>query len=361
MECPDLPMELIDFGAIGCDDLLGRLLAHLSDRRGLARRRRRSRAFVAAHPSLADMVAGYREHFLSLCAARGIAKPAVTLLSGGALYKVGGAGEWLASVGRRLHDDGRLRVSILTLPGDKGPPAAPYQAALRGLPWEEFRIRLHRFALAPTEPAKIDCFREVIRLFAREEPPTTARYARTLQRFHRQIGRQDYWGMLDRAAGDLVDWYVDCRPGVSRAAVQKGMAILLHGYLIGNLLAKGVGADACVYADDPATGLLAAVGRQRGKWRAYVLGMHSFTDLFYDGIVDGWQNVRRVEREHFKRVIHHLLAYSVINADLVICVSSALEQHVRARFADYPLPPIRTIPNTLLIDPVIRRSLPPPE
>jgi hypothetical protein len=136
--------------------------------------------------------------------------------------------------------------------------------------------------------------------------------------------------------------------------------VLLHGYLIENLLAKGVGADACVYADDPATGLLAAVGRQRGKCGAYVLGIHSFTDLFYDGIVDAWRNIRRDEREHFKRVIHHLLAYSVINADLLICVSSALERHVRARFADYPLPPIRTIPNTLLTDRASRR-LPRPE
>ena len=79
-----------------------------------------------------------------------------------------------------------------------------------------------------------------------------------------------------------------------------------------------------------------------------MLGLHAFTDLFYDGVVDGWQDLRRAERSHFKRVVGDLLAYSVMRADSVICVSPALEEHLRQRFAGYPLPPIETIANTLL-------------
>jgi hypothetical protein len=319
----------------------------LADRRALARQRRRSRAFVATHPSLAEMVDAYRPRFLSLCAAHRLPAPAVVLLSGGALYKVGGGGEWLASVGARLRDH-QLAVSLLTLPGSQWPAVTRYRAALRALPWEEVRLRLPCAAPPPSDAATRTCMRELVALFATETPPTAARYARTLRRFQRQVGREDYWALCNGGAAALVDEYVAARPGLSRRAARRGLALLLRGFLVENLLAKPAPAARCVYADDAGTGVLAAVGRAGGDWAAYVLGLHSFSDVFYEETIAAWPDVGAGEREHFIRVVHDLLAYTLITADLVICVSAALEQHVRTRFAGVPLPPITTIPNALL-------------
>ncbi len=160
--------------------------------------------------------------------------------------------------------------------------------------------------------------------------------------------------MCDRALGELVQWYVDARPDLSHPAVAQGLALLLRGYLVENLLPKGLGGPSCVYAESAGVGLLAAVGRERGDWPAYVLGLHAFTDELYAHAIDEWRDVSRHEQQHFVRVVRHLLAYSVIKADRVICVSTALEEHLRTRFADYPLPPIITIPNSVLRPAMIR-------
>lgn len=346
---PEPPMELIDFTAVRHEELLPRLLLRFADRRALARERRRARAYVAALPSAARMADAHREHVLALCAERRVAPPAVVLLSGGALYKAGGCGEWMASVGSRLRRDPRLRTSLVTVPGSDWAPVPDYRTALHGLPWREIRIR--RTAAAPpasVRRATADRFRELVQVFAAEERATSRLYARTLRRFHRQIAPDEYWAMWNGAADELVAWYVACRPELSRHGVRQGLGVLLRGFLVENLLAKRIGAGACIYALDPSLGLAAAAERATGACGAYIVGMHSFTFLFYDDAVDSLPHVRGDEREHFKRVIRHLIGYAVIGADLVICVSDAIAQHLRSRLADYPLPPFRTIPNTLL-------------
>ena len=342
-------VDLVDFGRAGWEAPLWRRLRRaFVDRRALARRRRRLRVWVAAQRSLAQMATAYRRRLLATCAERGLRSREVVLLSGGTLYRVGGAGEWLASVAPRLRGRHGLRVALLSLPGRSGEPVARYGDALRGLPWREVAIRAHEAAATPPSDAVRECFRDLVRLFATETPPSAPRYTRTLGRFQRRIGGRAYWGMWNGARESLVACYVEARPALSRSAARRGLALLLHGYLVENLLAGPIAAGACVYAVDPATGLPAAVHRERGVCGAYVLGLHAFTDLFYDGVVDGWQDLRRAERSHFKRVVGDLLAYSVMRADSVICVSPALEEHLRQRFAGYPLPPIETIANTLL-------------
>jgi GT2 family glycosyltransferase len=346
-ERSDSPLHLLDFGQARAEDLFQILSHYVGDGHALLRRRQRCRAYVESLPSARQMYLDYRQQFLAACDACGVAAPAITLLSGGSLYKIGGCAEWLVTMGGFLRHDKELRYSLMTLPGGDAEPFMKYREALKGLPWEEFRLHLHRGAPAPTDSERMACFRELIDLFAREASPASPQYSRTLHRFHQLVGRQDYWGMYETGFGKLVDWYMESRPGMSRHGVERGLQLLLRGYLLENLLPKDLGERPCVYAETPPLGLLAAVCRDHGSCGAYVLGMHSFTDLHYDTTIREWSNVDEHERQHFQRVVGNLLAYSVIKADLVICVSAGLEQHLRTRFADDQLPRIITIPNTL--------------